>query len=215
MKIKLGLLTVLSLMVALSSCLKESIDNKTLVLFGEEAYIKTFEEVFGVGPDSLDIIPANIDTINDLIEPPDIRGTFGFGTLSLEYPHGGFQVLDSVSFRFTEQHHMMAQCVCLLPGLPEARSNEVYVKGKGDRFYAYFEIVQTAPPTVATYMAKIKLTQGVLLTGLLSGTSMSQAKLAVFNKEVLVLNPDEVEDSIVEIIERRTHDLCVYALTRN
>ena len=205
-KWKLLFLLLLTASVFFTGCLKESEDpndDETIILFGEEGYIKGFTEVFGTN--ALDSI--TVDTNG--IWPPDIRGEFEFADRQLVHPAGAFEnPNDKVYFRFGDgnygsdylhgQNHMIVHCDIKIPGLgldaDVFRTDTAYVSGTGSRFTVYLERTQKVPDTPLNgKIVKIKLSQGIAITGKRADnhSDITDARIALYNKDIQVLNPEE------------------------
>ncbi|MBO6025701.1 MAG: hypothetical protein J6P73_00450 [Bacteroidales bacterium] len=137
-------IAALTVLGVLSGCLKDSLDNKTVMLFGEEAYVKTFKEVFGLGLNDtiqlkiigkdtsclyLDSIIPGLRDIYDKTQTPDVRGEYLF----ISSPRPAYStvqhlnVFDTVFFRLGGdfdayndyihgQHHLITHCDIQIPG---------------------------------------------------------------------------------------------------
>ena len=234
----------LSLLAALllPSCLKESDDplkpDQTIVLFGEEAYIKSFEQVF-FGMDSLNDPSVDASLFGHVVrysglEPPDIRGEYEFAVRKLIYPQNGFETNDAVYFRFGGdfddwedylhgQHHMITHCDIMIPGL-DLNSNlfhtdTAYISGHGNSFTAYLSSEQEVATPYGSLVARYKLLQGIAISG--ERTVMEtdsgwipddirDARLMLYNKDVELLNASELTQELVDNILMMKGRLFVY-----
>lgn len=138
-------LAVLLIPMLLLGCLKESIDDQTIVLFGEEGYIESFDTIFGMSADSVSVFPYPVlEVVNgvptyvdqamalsyfDGINSPDVRGEYKFDPIQVvvsedmfeppQYPIyfrlGGEQ--DQSTSYLQGQNHLIVHCDIMIPGL--------------------------------------------------------------------------------------------------
>lgn len=226
----------------LMSCLKLNEDDETIVLFGEEGYVKGFDSVFGMPMDSVFGMPMDsvFLTAYDGIMTPDVRGEFKFNPVDVvssrkfDPTHGWQDVAFEapqfpIYFRFGGdfhqwddyfhgQNHMVTHCDIRIPGLELNaelfHSDYAYVKGNGRRFLAYLDREQEVQTPVGATQVRFLLSQGIAIFGerLVDSIpgNIKNCYVALYNKEVSVLNPQEVAPEIVEAIESRKGLLTVY-----
>lgn len=205
-----------------SSCLKESVDDMTIVLFGEEGYVKDFEEVFGMTPD------VGVFEVDSAIKPPDVRGEYEFADRQLFYPAGAFEdPNDKVYFRFGDgthgtdylhgQHHLIVHCDIKIPGLSLNsaifRTDTAYVMGSGSHFTVYLERTQEVEPTPLNgKLVRFELSQGIAINGTRESadSDIKDARLAFYNKDIRILNADEFLPEELEPIYDMKGRLYVY-----
>lgn len=135
-------ITALAVLGVLNGCLKDSLDDKTVVLFGEEAYVKSFEEVFGLGLNDtiemkiigkdtsfmfLDSIIPGLRDIYNKTQAPDVRGEYLFTSSQLAYSTvQHLNAFDTVFFRLGGdfdayddyihgQRHLITHCDIKIP----------------------------------------------------------------------------------------------------
>lgn len=136
---------VLSLGTMLSGCLKDDPGNQTIILFGEEKYVKTLGEMCTAALDSIDSVAfwsqfnevlinhldsVTIDSITSMGPPPDLRGEYRFAVRELDYASSPFPSPNDVAyFRFggefsayndylQGQQHYIIHCDLKLADLP-------------------------------------------------------------------------------------------------
>ena len=246
-KRKLLFFAVLLLSALTYGCLKE--EDDTIILFGEEGYIESFDTIFGMSADSVFAIPIRvIDTIigqdtiyHDSIAPlshidgintPDVRGEYKFDPIEVVVPVGQFEAPQyPILFRFggdyefyTDyfhgQNHMVVHCDIRIPGL-ELNSElfhaeYAYVKGNGSSFFAYLKRDQEVQTPIGDVQVRFRLNQGIAIAGERLVDSIGvpgdirNCSIALYNKDVKVLNPEEVPASFVEAIEGRKGLLTIY-----
>ena len=212
------LVAVSLLPVFFASCLKD--EDKTIVLFGEEGYVKEFREVFGLPADSV----MEMDAIG--IEPPDVRGEFEFALRECIYPADYENPDDTLYFRFGDgktgsdylhgQHHLIVHCDIMIPGLDfnssMFRTDTAYVRGHGDMLTVYMQRKNEVSTPYLGHTVRYILTQGIAISGRRTGAhrDITDAQLALFNKDVQILNLNELEPEVVEAINSVKGKLFVF-----
>lgn len=200
---------IIGLTLLFSSCLKDGNDNQTIVLFGEEEYVKNFYEVIGLYPNDT-TLQKYIPIDDTHTATPDVRGEYRFASCELVYSGSLYaSPYDTIYFRFGGdfdawddyihgQHHIITHCDIAIPGLymdPAVfHTDTAYVKGQGNGFCAYFERhVELSQPIGSSSVIKYRLDQGIVITGAKDPANgqILGAKLALYNKDVRVLNPYE------------------------
>jgi hypothetical protein len=217
---KLRLFVVLLLPLFAVGCLKEDPSNQTLVLFGEEGYVKDFEEVFGrPAHESMNV---NLD-----IYPPDVRGEFEFANRECVYPSGIGNPDDKVYFRFGGdfthwndymhgQQHLITHCDVLIPGLDlnseQFHADTAYVKGNGDQFVVYLQRKQLVRVPLGNKFLRYWLTQGIAISGRRTDghSNITNARLALYNIDIKIDNPGEFEAEVLEAVNSMKGKLFVY-----
>jgi len=212
-----------------TGCLKDSEDPKedqTIILFGEEDYVKDFVEVFGVMPDD------SIFNVEEAINPPDVRGEYEFADVELFYPSGAFDApQDPIYFRFGGdyehysdylhgQNHMIVHCDIKIPGLAlnsEVFHSEIaYVKGSGQQFTVYLEREQEVHMPLDNTVVYYVVHQGIAISGqrCVDGNGdpgdIRNCRIALYNKDVQVTNSGSVPAEIVDAITQLKGQLTVY-----
>ena len=203
-----------------ASCMKEG--NETIVLFGEEGYVKNFRQVVGKEPayfNDLNLMSVTID--DSYASPPDIRGEYMLASRIKTYPEIGFTgPNDTVYFRFGGdfedwkdylhgQHHFITHCDILIPGLDLNseiyHSDTAYVKGQGNAFFAYLDRKFDVATPYENQTLRYTLRQGIVISGRLSQVdsvhyNILDARLALYNRDVQIKNgwnfPSEVLEPI-------------------
>lgn len=219
MKHKRWLFIIIMLPFLLTACLKD--EDKTLILFGEEGYVKSVRDVFGMAG----LPEVGIDTTG--IEPPDVRGEFEFADRECIQPQGYPDPNDKVYFRFGGdfhhwndymhgQHHMITHCDVLIPGLDlnseRFHTDTAYVKGYGNRFIVYLEREQEVRAPYGNQVVRYMLSQGIAIAGNRAGghENITDARLALYNKDINILNANEVGQEVVDAILSMKGMLFVY-----
>ena len=215
---KLLLVAFLLLSQLFTSCLKD--EDRTIVLFGEEGYIKGFQEVFGMAANS----NMDVDTLG--IMPPDVRGEFEFACRETVYPSEFESPEDTVYFRFGDgengadylhgQHHMIVHCDIKIPGLDlnaaTFRTDTAYVRGSGNFFTVYLQREEEVRTHYLGHMVRYMLTQEIAISGKRTGgqSDITDAQLALYNKDIQVRNVDELEPEVVDAINSMKGKLFVF-----
>lgn len=227
-----GILMVLMASLALPSCLKETDDDKTIVLFGEEGYVKNFKRIVGLSPDTLNALQVMSVTLDDSQSaPPDIRGEYRFANRVKIYPTSGSAGSnDTVFFRFGGdfeqwndylhgQHHFITHCDIKIPGLDlnsaSYHTDTAYVKGQGDVFFAYFQRYVDVEAPITGDVLKYQLRQGIVISGKMQRVdgkhyNITDARLAFYNRDVKILNGWNFTPEVLEPIQNLRHTLYVY-----
>ena len=216
---KRWLYIILFLPLFFTACLKD--EDKTLILFGEEGYVRSVKEVFG-----MDGLPGvGIDTSG--IEPPDVRGEFEFANRECIHPAGYANPDDKVYFRFGGdfehwhdymhgQHHMITHCDVLIPGLDlnseKFHTDTAYVRGYGNRFLVYLQREQEVRAPYGSHVVRYKLSQGIAISGDRAGgrEDITDARLALYNKDIEILNVNEVGQEVIDAVLSMKGQLFVY-----
>lgn len=217
---KLRLFAVLLLPLLIVGCLKDDLGNKTIILFGEEGYVKGFEEVFGCpAHETMDV---NLD-----IYPPDVRGEFEFADRECVYPSDMVNPDDKVYFRFGGdfahwsdymhgQQHMITHCDVLIPGLDlnseQFHADTAYVRGDGDQFVVYLQREQLVKAPYGNKVLRYQLSQGIAISGRRTDghSNITDARLALYNKDIKIMNPNEFESEVVDAVNSMKGKLFVY-----
>lgn len=210
------------------SCMKDTRDDKTIVLFGEEGYVKSFKQVVGLDPgvfNSNQLLSVTIDDSQSA--PPDIRGEYMLANRVKTYPVTGFSgPNDTVYFRFGGdfeewkdylhgQHHFITHCDILIPGLDlnsaVYHSDTAYVKGHGNEFFAYLDRQMDVAAPYNDKTLHYTLRQGIVIAGKTSQVdschyNIIDARLALYNREVRIKNgwdfPSEVLEPIYDLKDK-------------
>jgi len=161
---------------------------------------------------------------------PDVRGEFKFDPIEVVWPTDAFEApqypiffrfggdFDSWNDYFHGQNHMVVHCDIRIPGLElnsEVFHSELaYVRGYGSHFTVYMERKQEVQTPVGAEQVRFLLSQGIAITGerLVDSVpgDIKNCKIALYNKEVRVLNPELVSSEIVAAIEQRQGMLTIY-----
>lgn len=205
---------VLLLPAILVGCLKD--EDKTLILFGEEGYVKDFTEVFGtdsvVSTEGTPIAVGGVIPVLEGINPPDVRGEFRFTPIAEVFPEND-TLADTIYFRFggdydqwTDylhgQNHMIVHCDIKIPGLALNsalfHSELAYVKGSGNGFTVYLERKQEVSNSLGSVDVRYKVCQGIAISGerLLGSADapggIRNCHIALYNKQVEVTNKSQL-----------------------
>ena len=226
-----SILIALVLPLAFVSCMKETLNDKTIVLFGEEAYVKHFKQVVGLSPDTLNALHVMSVTIDDSQSaPPDVRGEYRLANRIKIYPTGGFSgPNDTVYFRFGGdfedwndylhgQHHFITHCDIKIPGLDLNsalyHTDTAYVKGQGSAFFAYFDRKIDVEVPVDNKVLNYTLRQGIVISGKMVGEArpcnITDARLVLYNRDVKINNGWEFTPEVLEPIQSLRHTLYVF-----
>lgn len=225
---------VAALLVSLcfSSCMKDTDNDKTIVLFGEEGYVKDFEEVVGLAPSYFNNNQLLSVTINDSQSaPPDIRGEYMLANRVKTYPATGFSgPNDTVYFRFGGnfdawndylhgQHHFITHCDILIPGLDlnseVFHSDTAYVKGQDNAFFAYLDRTMEVSTPYNDKTIRYSLRQGIVIAGKTSPIdshhyNLIDVRLALYNRDVNIKNGWDFPSEVLEPIYGLKNTLYVF-----
>ena len=205
-----------------ASCLKETNNDKTIVLFGEEGYVKGFKQVVGIEPEFFNNNHLLSVTIDDSYSaPPDIRGEYLLASRIKTYPEGGFLgPNDTVYFRFGGdfeawedylhgQHHFITHCDILIPGLDlnsaVYHTDTTYVRGEGNSFFAYLDRKIDVSTSYDDKTLLYTLRQGIVIAGRTSMVdadhyNILDARLALYNRDVQIKNGWDFPAEVLEPI---------------
>ena len=203
-----------------TSCMKDTDTDKTIVLFGEEGYVKSFKKVVGLDPEVFNndhLLSVTIDDSQSA--PPDIRGEYRLANRVKTYPATGFSgPNDTVFFRFGGdfndwkdylhgQHHFITHCDILIPGLDlnsaVYHSDTAYVKGHGNSFFAYLDRNIDVATSYDNKTLRYTIRQGIVIAGRTSQVdschyNILDARLALYNRDVQIKNGWDFPAEVLE-----------------
>lgn len=166
----LSVICLLGLAFGLSGCLKESLSNDTIILLGEEYYIKPLDEMI---PDSLKtVFPNQLGVLHEGLIPPNIEGAYRIG--KIELCHTNYIDLmntDDMYLRVYEQHNRMAKVEFF--DNKKSVTNEAYVMGNGKNFSLYMVESRRLPMPLQRY----RFTRLVVFTGQIVNEGIKNLRL--------------------------------------
>lgn len=193
---RLFLLLPVVLMLFMTGCLKDDMDQKTIVLLGTEEAVKPIEEM------GMDTLLRFIDDSTNLILPqgkfpPDIQGEYMFVPRKVKvndllnsqeldtiyFRFGGMLSVDSTgqtvdTFYLNGQHNRLVSCDICKNSTPLAEVSNAFVMGEGNAFTAYFTATYPVGPSGTQTGTQ---TRGYVITGKVSKTGIEEAVVAYFH----------------------------------
>ena len=180
---KIFLFLIVLAFVVLTACQKRDSNGETIVVLGEETYIKPYQSFI---PDSL--LTKFVSQMGGVYEgyiPPNIEGVFWVDKKVLEYSNYNMNI-DShdIYFRISKQHNRTA-CIELLDGGP-VLTDTIYIMGNENKFTLYFTEYKTMPSN-ETYPFIVR---NVFITGEIQNDGIHNLKYGTILTDVPeVTNP--------------------------
>ena len=189
-------------MLLLSSCLKKDEAGKTIVLMGQESYVKPIEEVV---PNSLLAFLKNPQSMHGRAlvlpegnNPPDIQGEYLFAPRILyawshdkpsdgdvmRFRFGGeMSLVDDLPYYPQGQHNRVISCDYQESSFPILHVDTIYLMGHGMDFTAYFEVKY--PHVSGIPGVDFDLFRAFVITGSMNSSGdIEKAVCAMINKKV-------------------------------
>jgi len=158
LRLLLSVIGLLSLTLLMSRCLKDSVTDDTIILIGQENFVKPVDSLI---PDTLqNLFFEQLGDVHHGLVPPNLEGEFCIG--EIEYCQSNYLDLlnnDNMYLRVTKQHNRVATVEFF--DNKSVVVDTAYIMGSGDLFTLYMTEDRQLPPPLEAY----RFTRTVVISG--------------------------------------------------
>lgn len=176
-KTLLSVCCLLGLALLLPRCLKDSITDDTIILIGEEKYVKPIESMI---PDTLkNLFLEQLGNVHEGLVPPNLEGEYCIGEIA--YCESNYLDLmnnDNMYLRVTRQHNRVAAVEFF--DNKTVSVDTAYIMGSEDKFTLYMTENRRLPSPLEAY----SFTRTVVISGKKTDEGIRDTRLGFIYMEV-------------------------------